>query len=80
MAAIAVALFAVSSTGVATAQEEDPTPVPGAQLVIFDDTAGPYALKVIQVPERAVVGTLRVVVEPVYTATGVPSFWYSVLR
>lgn len=53
----------------ARAQEEPPEDV---ALVIYDEVTGPYRVKIRQSPPRAIVGTLRVIVEPTYAETGEP--------
>jgi hypothetical protein len=72
--AIAAALFIVllapgSLSGTASAQSEPPV---GAELVIFEGTAGPYTVQIAQSPQRPTVGSVRFVVVPVDTATGQP--------
>lgn len=71
-AAVAAALFLavlVTGTNTAVAQEEPPV---GAELVIFEGQAGPYTVQIAQSPARPTVGTVRFVVVPVDTATGLP--------
>ena len=50
--------------------QEDPADTAG--LVIFDDTAGPYTVKVTQSPARAIVGSVRLIIEPADRETGEP--------
>jgi hypothetical protein len=64
--AIVIAIGGETANARGTRQE----PPPGAELVIFDDSAGPYNVKISQSPARAVVGTIRIVIEPVDAETG----------
>ena len=66
------ALVTLSVDGRAQAQETGQQPPPGAELVIFDNSAGPYNVTISQSPARAVLGTIRIVVEPVDAETGLP--------
>lgn len=74
-ALIALGLFVVLMLpiGIATdrvsAQEE---PESNGELVIYDEVTGPYRVKISQFPARAIVGTLRVIVEPTDAVTGLP--------
>ncbi len=73
IAALAVLFVVLSpafnSTETAIAQTG---PDEGLGPPIFDDTAGPYTVKVTQSPTRAIVGTVRFIVEPIHTDTGLP--------
>ncbi len=72
-AALLVVLLAAASAsqvGRASAQAEEPPE--NVLLVIYDEVTGPYRVKVSQIPARAIVGTLRVVVEPTDAETGLP--------
>lgn len=73
---LAAAIFAIvliaGGGAVAYAQEAGQEPPPGAELVIFNGSAGPYDVRISQSPARAVVGSLRIVVEPVDAQTGLP--------
>ena len=69
---VTAALLMASGSGRAYAQETVQQPPPGAELVIFNDTAGPYNVKISQSPARAVVGTIRIVVEATDAETGLP--------
>lgn len=66
LALMAVTAFAPAR---ASAQED---PVPNAELLIYDGVTGPYRVKIIQVPARVIIGTLRVIVEPTDAETGLP--------
>jgi hypothetical protein len=66
-AALILALTAVPIASAQAIPEDDPNFV-----TLFDGTAGPYTVRIIQSPPEAVVGSLRVIVEPVETATGKP--------
>ncbi len=74
-ALMAFALFAILAVGAvyvpatAFAQEE---PAANAELVIYDEITGPYRVKISQFPARAIVGTLRVIIEPTDAETGLP--------
>ena len=71
--ALAIVALAFSWAGErALAQEGRQEPPPGAELVIFNGPAGPYNVKITQSPARPIVGTLRVIVEPVDAETGLP--------
>jgi hypothetical protein len=71
VAAVLFAIILVSGPVASVAQAQSEPPV-GAELVIFDGTAGPYTVLVAQSPSRPVVGSVRIVVAPVDTATGEP--------
>lgn len=67
--ALAVFAYGFANSGQISAQAD---PADTAGLVIYDDTAGPYSVKITQSPERAIVGTVRLIVEPVDRETGLP--------
>ena len=66
--AFVIALVSAPAVPVA-AQDEDEV---SHGTVLFDDTAGEYGLRIRQLPESPIVGTLQVIVEPVNASTGEP--------
>lgn len=71
-AAIIVMVLIAGGGARANAQEAGQEPPPGAELVIFNGSAGPYDVRISQSPARAVLGSVRIVVEPVDAETGLP--------
>lgn len=69
LAVAAVSMAAVLGTQLAAAQAEPP---PGADVVISDQVAGPYRVRVSQSPARVIIGTVRLVVQPFDAETGDP--------
>lgn len=69
---LALALLVVFAGISATPARAQSIPEANQELVIYDEVSGPYRVKITQFPARALVGTLRVIVEPTDAETGLP--------
>ncbi len=72
IAAALLVVAAIAPTHAFAQSDSEQETAVAAEGVIFDDLAGPYRVRISQVPARAIVGTLRIIVEPTDATTGLP--------
>ncbi len=72
LAAVIAAMLMLAAASVVPVPSAEAQPETIQELVIYDDVTGPYDVKIIQFPARAIVGTLRIIVEPKDAETGQP--------
>lgn len=67
-----LAVLLIAAVLVPTRAHAQGDPEANGELVIYDEVTGPYRVKISQFPARAIVGTLRVIIEPTDAETGLP--------